>query len=273
MPRLIFVFFFAPLIALSQQNESWRRPFPAHRIAGNLNYVGTEDLACFLITTPEGHILINTGLEDSTPLMRESFRKLGYRLEDVKILLTMQAHFDHVAAMSEIQKISGAKVYATEADAPSLEDGGKSDPVFGARAHWAPVKVDRRLKDGDVIRLGGTELTVVTTPGHSKGSVSYLMTVDDRGKRRSAGIINMGTVVMPLSGNAKYPNIAEDFERSFAKQKRLSPEIWVAAHASQYNMQQKLKAGSFVDPKGYKDAIERYERNFREELTRSSRAQ
>jgi metallo-beta-lactamase class B len=134
------------------------------------------------------------------------------------------------------------------------------------------VRVDRRLRDGEVIKLGGTELTVVTTPGHSKGSVSYLMTVNEGGKLRSVGIINMGTVVMPLAGNTRYPNIAEDFERSFARQKRLSPEIWVAAHASQYRMQEKLKAGSFVDPTGYKEAIDRYERNFREELAKVRKA-
>src|SRR5215212_2888463 len=132
MLRLITLLFCALSAAPAQRNPGWGRPFAAHQIFGNLYYVGTEDLACFLLTTPEGHILINTGLADSTPLMRESFRQLGFRLEDVKILLTMQAHFDHVAALSEIQKISGAKVFVTEADAPSVEDGGKSDPVFGA---------------------------------------------------------------------------------------------------------------------------------------------
>src|SRR5215208_2441091 len=124
MLRLTILFICAVLAAPAQQNPGWRRPFPAHQIAGNLYYVGTEDLACFLLTTPEGHILINTGLADSTPLLRESFRKLGFRLEDVKILLTMQAHSDHVAAMREVQKLSGAKVFITEADAQSVEDGG-----------------------------------------------------------------------------------------------------------------------------------------------------
>jgi metallo-beta-lactamase class B len=272
MIRFTCLLLCALLTASAQQNPAWRRPFPAHQIAGNLYYVGTEDLACFLLTTPEGHILINTGLADSTPLLRESFRKLGFRLEDVKILLTMQAHSDHVAAFSEVQKISGAKVYITEADAASVEDGGKSDPFFGPRPQWTPVKVDRRLKDGDVVKLGGTELAVVTTPGHSKGSVSYMTTVTDHGQRHSVGIINMGTVVMPLTGNPKYPNIAEDFERSFAKQKRLSPEIWVAAHASQYNMTDKLRAGSFADPQGYKEAIERYDRMFRDQLIKARAA-
>ena len=269
--RLWLVFLLTFFVASAQPNEAWKRPFPPHRIAGNLFYVGTEDLACFLITTPAGHILINTGLADSTPLIRASFQKLGFRLNDVKILLTMQAHFDHVGALSEIQKITGAKVFATEADAPILEDGGKSDPYFGKGSRFAPVKVDRRLKDGDVIKLGGTELKVVLTPGHSKGSVTYLTRLNDHGKEYSVAIANMESVVMPLVHNAKYPQIAKDFEESFAKQKRLTPDIWVAAHASQYRMQEKYKSGSFVDPQGYKNAIDLYERSFREQLAKEQR--
>lgn len=264
--RLLVALLSLACLVCGEDNEGWRRPFPAHKIAGNLYYVGTEDLACFLVATPQGHILINTGLRDSTPLLSESFRALGFRLEDVKILLTMQAHFDHVAAMAEVKKLTGALVFATEGDAPILEDGGKSDPYFGVGSRFAPVKVDRRLKDGGVVELGGTRLTVISTPGHSKGSVSYTMTVMDGGRRRSVAIANMNTVVMPLTGNPKYPNITADFERSFDRQKRLSPEIWVAAHASQYGMQEKYKAGSFVDPQGYKGAIARYEKSFRQQM-------
>ena len=244
------------------QNPQWTRPFPAHRIAGNLYYVGTEDLACFLITTPEGHILVNTGLEDSTPLIRNSISKLGFRLEDVKILLNMQAHYDHVAAMAEIQRITGAKVFATEGDAPIMEDGGLSDPAWGGKQLFKPIKVDRRLKDGDLIKLGGTELKVLTTPGHSKGSVSYTMNLKDGNRTIPTAIVNMLTVVMPLSGMAKYPNISDDIRRSFDKQKQISPELWVAAHASQYDMQRKLKSGSFIDPQGYKQAVQQAEKNF-----------
>jgi len=253
-------------MASAQGNSTWRNPYPAHRIAGNLYYVGTEDLACYLIATPAGHILINTGLEDSTPLLRTSLQQVGLKLEDVKILLTMQAHFDHVAAMAEVKKLSGAQVYATEADAPILEDGGKSDPHFGKSFWFAPVKVDRRLRDGDVVALGGVSLRVVSTPGHSKGSVSYTMDVMDGGVKRSVAIANMGSVVMPLKGNAKYPNIAEDFARGFEKQKKLRPDIWVAGHASQFDMAAKHKAGSYVDPQGYQKAVLEYERKFRETL-------
>jgi metallo-beta-lactamase class B len=168
--------------ALAQPNPSWTRPFPAHRIAGNLYYVGTEELACFLITTPGGHILVNTGLQDSVPQIRSGIEQLGFKLHDVKILLTMQAHFDHVAGFAEIQKVTGARVYATEADAPVLEDGGRSDPHLGKSYWFAPVKVSRKLKDGDTVELGGTALHVHLTPGHTKGSVTYSMTVSEAGK-------------------------------------------------------------------------------------------
>jgi metallo-beta-lactamase class B len=252
--------------AFSQSNPAWTRPFPAHRIAGNVYYVGTEDLACFLITTPQGHVLINTGLADSTALIRAGVQKVGFKLEDVKILLNMQAHFDHVAAMAEIQRLSGAKVYATDGDAPALEDGGKSDPWFGEGARFEPVRVDRRLKDGDTVALGGIELKVVSTPGHSRGSVSYTMSVDDGGRTRSLAFVNMPTVVMPLRGNPKYPDIAADLERTIRRLKDLQPEIWVAAHGSQYRLQEKFKRGSFVDPEGYGRTVEEYDRSFRKAL-------
>jgi metallo-beta-lactamase class B len=254
---------------LSAQRPEWTRPFPGHKIAGNLYYVGTEDLACFLITTLEGNILINTGLADSVPLMRASAQKLGLKLEDTRILLTMQAHFDHVAAMREVQKLSGARVMATEGDAPVLEDGGKSDPFLtGERVRFAPVKVDRRLKDGETIRLGGTELVVHLTPGHTRGSVSYSMNVTQGGRKYNVLIANMGSVVMPLVGNAKYPEIVTDLAASFRKQKAMKPDIWAAAHASHYGMQAKLKAGSFVDPKGYQKAIDHYEKLYLERLAK-----
>jgi metallo-beta-lactamase class B len=164
--------------------------------------------------------------------------------------------------MAEIQRITHAKVFATEADAPIMEDGGMSDPHFGGKQLFKPIKVDRRLKDGDTVSLGGAELKVVTTPGHSKGSVSYTMALKDGNRVIPTAIVNMLTVVMPLRGMPKYPNIADDFRQSFARQKQLSPELWVAAHASQYGMQRKLRSGSFVDPQGYKQAVEQAEKNF-----------
>ncbi len=272
MLRALLLLLSLCLSAFAQVNPAWKRPFPAYKIFGNLYYVGTEDLACFLFTTPDGDILVNTGLADSTPLLRESFRSLGFHLEDVKILLTMQAHYDHVAAMNEVQRITKAKVYITQADAPVLEDGGKSDPFLGPEYRFAPVKVDRRLKDGDVVSLGGTDLKVILTPGHTRGSVSYSTTLVDQGQKRSVLLANINTVVMPLVGNPKYPGIISDYERTLVVQRQLSPEIWVAAHAAQYDMAAKRQAGSFVDPQGYKTAVEHYATFFHETLEKERRA-
>ena len=264
MRSLLLVAAASASMVMAQRNPSWSRPVEPHTITGNLHYVGTEDLACFLISTSEGHILINTGLQDSAPMIRAGIHKLGFKLEDVRILLTMQAHDDHVGAMAEVQKWTGAQVFATEGDSASLADGGISDPHWGDRARFSPVKVSRRLTDGEVIRLGDSQLEVILTPGHSRGSVSYQLQGTHEGKPVTVSIVNMPSVVMPLR-NPKYPGIVDDFERSFRRLKRLKPEIWVAAHASQYGMQRKLKAGSFVDPEGYGKAVAEYETNFRAE--------
>jgi metallo-beta-lactamase class B len=253
---------------LNAQNPDWSAPFPAHTIAGNLHYIGTKDLACYLITTPKGHILINTGLADSVPLMQASAKKLGFNLKDVKILLTMQAHYDHVAAFAEIQKLSGAKVYATEGDAAYLEDGGKSDPLAVAFADqdfsFKPVKVDRRLKDGDVVELGGTQVKVISMPGHTRGAAGYLL--------NSVLIVNVPSVVVPLVGNKLYPNIVEDYEATFAKLKQLQPTIWVAGHGSQYDLAAKHAKGSFEDPAGYTATVAAAEKTFREKFAREKAA-
>jgi len=261
--RLTLLLLLAAL-RLPAQNPDWTAPFPAHTIAGNLHYVGTKDLACYLITTPQGHILINTGLADSLSLMQASAKKLGFDLKDVKILLTMQAHYDHVAAFAAVQKLSGAKVYATEGDAGYLEAGGKNDPLFFAFADqdfsYAPVKVDRRLKDGDTVKLGGTEVKVISLPGHTRGAAGYTV--------NGVLIVNLPSVVIKLMGNKAYPNIVEDYEATFGKLKQLHPTLWVAGHGSQYGLEAKYAKRSFVDPEGYTTAVESSEKQFKEKLAK-----
>ena len=250
------------------QREGWTRPFPGHRVIGNLYAVGTYDLAVFLITSQEGHILINTGLEDSTALIRENIESLGFRLEDVKILLQMQAHWDHTAALAEIKQVTGAEMWATAADAPVLEDGGFSDPHFGGRESFAPVSVDKIIADGDLIELGETRLTVLETPGHTAGSSSYTMRVREGGRDYRVAIANMGTINpgKQLVVDPTYPGVAHDFAETFRKQKTLEVDVWVAAHGSQYGLHDKYEAGqdyrpdTFVDPQGFLAEVERLER-------------
>ncbi len=261
----------APLTA---QREAWTRPFPGHRVIGNLYAVGTYDLAVFLITSEEGHILVNTGLEDSTSQIRENIESLGYKLEDVEILLQMQSHFDHTAALAEIKQISGAEMWATAADAPVLEDGGFSDPHFGGRESFKPIEVDKIIKDGDVIELGATRLTVLETPGHTAGSSSFIMQVQERRRNYNVVIANMGTINSgkKLVVDPTYPGVSDDFAETFRKQKALDIDVWVAAHGSQYGLHGKYEAGqeyqpeTFVDPDGFLAAVERLEKLYLEQV-------
>jgi metallo-beta-lactamase class B len=258
----------------SEPADTWRTPFAAHRVAGNIYYVGTYDLACFLITTPQGHILINSGTKESTPLIKASVEKLGFRFSDIRVLLTMQAHFDHVAALAEIQKLTGAKMWATEADAKLLRDGGKSDFHLGAQYNFAPVSVSRVLKDKETIRFGNVEMVVHLTPGHTQGSATYSMVIEEEGKKWPVLFANMGSINegVKLINNAKYPQIAEDYKRTFERQKSLECQIFLSAHASQYRLHEKFKPGdpysvkTFVDPEGYKAAVQRYEDLFKKQL-------
>ena len=266
----------APLTA---QPEDWTRPFPGHRVIGNLYAVGTYDLGVFLVTSAEGHVLINTGVEDSTPMIRKNIEALGFRLEDVKILLTMQAHWDHTAALAEVKEITGAMMWATAGDAPVLEDGGFSDPHFGGKVWFKPIKVDRIIKNGEVIELGETRLTVVETPGHTRGSVSYTMKVREGSRDYNVVIANMGSINpgKRLAVNPTYPGVAEDFAATFRAQKALPVDVWVAAHGSQYELHTKYKPEqaynpeTFVDPEGYRAAVERHEKLYLEYLASERR--
>ena len=252
--------------ARAEDPENWKRPTAPFHVAGNLYYVGTEDLACYLIISKQGHILINTGLKDSAPLIQASMEKLGFQMKDIKILLTMQAHYDHVAAMAEVQKVTGAKMYATPGDKAALESGGKVDGFADSPAYqFAPVRVDKVLRDGETIHLGENKLQVMFHSGHTKGSASYQFTTGGK----PVLMVNLPSVVQPLVGNKTYPGIVDDYQRTFASQKKLHPGIWMAGHAAQFNMQDKLKAGgSFDDPKGYEDAVARAEKAYRERLAK-----
>lgn len=256
------------------QPEGWSRPFPGHRVIGNLYAVGTYDLGVFLITSDEGHILVNTALEDSVPLIRRNIESVGFRFEDIKILLQMQSHWDHTAALAEIKQITGAQMWATEDDAPVLEDGGFSDPHFGGRVSFKPVKVDKTIMDGEVIELGAIRLTVIDTPGHTAGSSSYAMSVRENGREYKVVIANMGTINQgkKLVVDPTYPGVAEDFAKTFERQKAMQVDVWVAAHGSQYGLHDKYRAGqayspdTFVDPEGFLAAVKRLESLYLEQL-------
>jgi len=261
------------------QPDGWSQPFPGHRVIGNLYAVGTYDLGVFLVTSDEGHILINTGLEDSLSMIRTNVESLGFQLYDVKILLTMQAHWDHTAALSEIKELTGAEMWATAGDAPILEDGGFSDPHFGGEVSFEPVEVDKVIVDGEVMRLGETQLKVYETPGHTAGSVSYTMTIQENGRDYRVVIANMGTINpgKRLVVDPTYPGVADDFAETFEKQQSLDVDVWVAAHGSQYGLHEKYVAGddysaeTFVDSDGFFDAVKRLENLYMDQLASERR--
>ena len=257
----------------AQTNPAWTEPFPPFRIAGNLYYVGSKDLASYLITTPQGHILVNSSLEESVPLIRTSVEKLGFAFTDIKILLISHAHFDHDAGSSAIKKLTGATYMVMEGDVPAVEAGGRM--ANSATSTYPPATVDRVLHDGDEVRLGGTILVAHLTPGHTKGCTTWTMKVQDAGTAYNVVIVGSPNVAAgyELVKNRAYPQIAADAEKMFRVLKLLPCDIFLGAHGSYFDLDAKYarraeNTAAFVDPEGYKAFVAGTEDAFRTELAR-----
>jgi metallo-beta-lactamase class B len=269
-----------------RQVEGWfrsmNRPFPPFRIIDNIYYVGASDTASYLIATPEGHILINSGFEATVPMIRDSVRKLGFRFEDIKVLLAGHAHIDHAGGHASIKKQTGACVVMSEADAALLARGGRGDflPASDEVVGYEPAQADRIIRDGDTVTLGGVTLTAHLTPGHTKGCTTWTMKVKDDGKRRDV-VFHGGTTILPgvrLVDNPDYPGMAEDYERTFRVLKGLPGDVFLATHGFQFGLTEKarrLSAGAspnpFIDPEGYRTFVARGEEAFRLRLQRERR--
>jgi len=237
----------------------WSKPYPAFQIAGNLYYVGTYDLACYLIVTPQGNILINTGLANSASIIKANIEALGFKFKDIKILLTTQAHYDHMGAMAAIKKMTGAKMMVDEKDAGVVADGGSSDYALGGNGYaYEPVKADRLLHDKDVVKLGNMQLTMLHHPGHTKGSCSFLFDVRDKRRTYKVLIANMPSIVTEkkFSEISDYPDIAKDYAYTLDTMKKLSFDIWLASHASQFKLHNKRKPGDRYNPVVFMDKNE-----------------
>jgi metallo-beta-lactamase class B len=257
------------------QND-WTEPFPAFRIAGNLYYVGSRGLASYLITTPEGHILINSNMEANVPMIRTSVESLGFKFTDIKVLLLSHAHWDHCAGSATIKQLTGAKYMVMEGDVSVVESGGKNDFQYGndPTALFTATKVDRVLHDGDEVKLGGATLTARLTPGHTRGCTTWTMKMNDGSKARDVVIIGSPNVNpgYKLVGNTVYPGITEDYEKTFRVLKSLPVDYFLGAHGSYFDLEKKypkFKAGdatAFIDPAGYKNYVEEREQAFRREL-------
>ena len=256
-------------------NPEWSKPYPAFKVVGNLYYVGTYDLACYLIVTPKGNILINTGGTDSYPLIKNNIEQLGFSLKDTKILLITQAHYDHTGVLAQIKNETKAKLYANKADKDVLESGGKTDYELAKYGEtFVPVTPDKLLKDKSVIKLGNTKLTMLNHPGHTKGSCSYMLDVKDGEKTYKVLIANMPSIIIDgkFSEEKDYPSIQKDYEYTIKAMKNLNFDLWVAAHASQFNLHKIHQPNApyntkiFKDNKAFLDELKDYEKDYQEKL-------
>ncbi len=264
-------------MASAQGNADWTTPIAPFRIADGLYYVGSKDLASYLVATPQGHILINSSLESSPALIRKSVEQLGLKYSDIKILLINHAHWDHDAGSARVIGETGAKYMVMDGDVPVVESGGTLDFAYGD-SPYPKAKVDRVLHDGDEVRLGDAVLVAHKTAGHTRGCTTWTMKVKQSGKTLNAVIVGSWNVnpgfrlVDKPQQPASYPGIADDYRKTFAVLKKLPCDIFLGAHGAYFNMTEKLtrveQVGEsvWIDPEGYKAAVAEREKAFEAEL-------
>ncbi len=259
--------------------DAWKAPVPPRHLIGNLYYVGAIGVSSYLIATPDGHVILDSGFEETVPIIARGVKELGFDLKDVKLILSSHAHIDHTGGHAALKRLTGAEVVASEADARVLESGGAEDfiPMPKDLVTYEPVKVDRVVRDGEVVEIGGVKLTANVTPGHTRGATTWTMEVEEGGESYrvvffSSASINPGT---RLTGpDAAYPEIAHDLERSFARFREMKCDIFLAPHGGQFAMAEKfarLEKGEraaevLVDPEGWGKTIAAQEKAFREAL-------
>jgi metallo-beta-lactamase class B len=270
--------------AYAQSNPDWTTPATPFRIAGNLYYVGSRDLASYLLVTSGGDILINSNLESSVAQIRHSVEQLGYRFSDIRILLISHSHFDHDAGSAEVKRQTGAQYMVMDDDVPVVESGGTQDFQYGATSRYPAAKVDRVLHDGDEVRLGGSVLVAHKTPGHTRGCTTWTLQVPDHGRMLNVVIVgswnvNPGYRLVDRPGHpASYPGIAADFKRTFMTLEHLPCDVFLGAHGAYFGMLEKLQRRSasapeqvWIDPQGYLDKVHERQAAFEAELAKQSR--
>jgi metallo-beta-lactamase class B len=267
--RLTLPAMFVAMFAIygAAQVSTWNEPFPAHRVMDNVYYVGTRELASYLVTTPEGHILINSNYEASLPVIQASVKELGFDFKDIKILISGHAHPDHVEGDALVKQLTGAQVVVGRKEVPAVEKiqpGGKAHPI------------DRLVDEGDKVTLGGTTLTAHEMPGHTRGCLAWSMTLKE-GDRNYYAFIECSLNGQFLQSLENYPGIVEDFRATYKKARTFPVEVFLSSHASFYGLAEKygkLKArregdpNPFVDPKGYLDHVDQFERTFEAALAK-----
>lgn len=271
-----------PVLAAAQKDPASRasnQPVEPFRILGNLYYVGASDATSFLITTPDGNILLDSGFEETVPLIRDNVKKLGFKMEDVKLLLNSHSHFDHAGGLAALKHLTGAKMVAMDTEAPLLARGGKNDFRFGDDLAFPPVEVDRVIHDGDTVTLGGVTLTAHKTPGHTPGCTTWTMKAQDGGKSYDVVFLGSDTINpgVVLTHNPKYPGIAADYAHTFDILKSLPCDVFLASHGSFFDLKgktERLRKGEmpnpFIDPQGYCEHVKQREELYRAQLAKEA---
>jgi len=258
-----------PATAASPMNQP-QAPF---RIADNLYYVGMSDVTSFLVVTRDGYILLDGGFDTSAPAILEHIRTLGFDPKKVKVLLNSHAHYDHAGGLAALKAATGATMMASAPDAPVLEAGGTND--FALKFSFPPVKVDRIVRDGEAITLGGVSITAHVTAGHTKGCTTWTLPVTIDGKTQQALFLCSLSVLSEyrLIGDPNYPAQAADYERSFATLKALPCDVFLASHGMFFGLRGKLaklqagaKPSPFIDPQGCRTFLARAEDAFDQRL-------
>jgi metallo-beta-lactamase class B len=261
----------------------WEEPAEPTRIVGPLYFVGTQGLGSYLFKTSDGLILMGTGMPSSGPMIANSIRKLGFKPEDIKVIVTWHAHADHAGAIDYFKKLSGAKLAMMAGDVAPMEDGGKSDFHYGwdwKTMGWPPAKVDRVLHDGDTVKLGEVTLTALNTPGHTRGDTTWTTTLVDQGKSYKI-VWPDGLSVNPgyrVTTHPSYPGIGDDYRRTGVRLAELKPDIWLVSHTERFGMDEKraraarVGAAAFVDPEGYRKYIQAQRALFDEEVAREAKS-
>jgi metallo-beta-lactamase class B len=262
-------------ITLASKALKWEEPEEPVRILGSLYFVGTKGLGVFLFTTSEGHILMNTGMPSSGPMIVESIRKLGFRPEDIKIMINGHAHADHAGAFAYLKERFGASLAVMKDDVAAMESGDKDDFKYGNDLVYPPVKVDRMLLDGDTVTLGDVLLTAYHTPGHTKGATTWVANIVAAGKAYTVAFpddagFNPGYRVAQWPPS--YPGITEDYRRTHHFLEMLKPDIWLAQHNEYYDLQGKRKRAetegvkAWMDPEGYRRFVASKKRAFENQV-------
>jgi metallo-beta-lactamase class B len=261
-------------LSLARKALKWDEPEQPIRIVGPLHFVGTKGLGAFLFTTAEGHILMNTGMPESGPMIVESIRKLGFRPEDIKLMINGHAHADHAGAFAYFKQQFGAQLAVMKDDVPAMESGDRDDFKYVNDLTYPSVKVDRILRDGDTIRMGDVLLTAYHTPGHTRGATTWVANLVVEGKSYVVAFPD-GAGFNPgyrLAKNPSYPGIADDFRRTHHMLEMVKPDIWLAQHNEYYDLEGKRKraetegVNAWIDPEGYRRFIAGKKRAFEDQV-------